>query len=230
MRSLIVLGGLAALLLVGWFAIYEAGGPGLGGAKRIERNLQIAASGALTGLRKDMQFGWPKVRVDGRDAILTGEAPDPNEKIAVIKAVAAVDGIRVVRDRITTLAAFSSVGACQKAFNEQMTGKTILFDTGSTVIKPASKPLLDALAVLAKRCPSMRVEIAAHTDNTGDDEVNQKLSQGRADEVKKQLTRRGVPAKRLLAKGYGATKPVADNDSEDGKAKNRRIEFKISEG
>lgn len=73
----------------------------------------------------------------------------------------------------------------------------------------------------------MIIEIAGHTDNTGDSAYNKKLSQARAESVRSYLIKKGVPASRMLAKGYGAEQPVADNDDETGRQLNRRTEVRI---
>ena len=78
---------------------------------------------------------------------------------------------------------------------------------------------------MLKSAASLNLEVGGHTDHVGDAAANQKLSQARAAAVVKALTDRGIPASRLAAKGYGATAPVADNRTEDGRAKNRRVEL-----
>ncbi len=75
--------------------------------------------------------------------------------------------------------------------------------------------------------PSLVIEISGHTDNTGTTEINMKLSQDRADAVRNYLIRKGISAERVTAKGYGDTEPVADNSTDEGKAKNRRTEVRI---
>ena len=76
-----------------------------------------------------------------------------------------------------------------------------------------------------KANPKVLLEIDGHTDNDGNPDKNLQLSQTRADEVMKQLTLLGINANRLTAKGYGATKPIQTNDTPEGKAANRRVEF-----
>jgi outer membrane protein OmpA-like peptidoglycan-associated protein len=73
--------------------------------------------------------------------------------------------------------------------------------------------------------PDIKFEVGGHTDADGADDYNLKLSQQRADAVKEQLIKLGIAAARLTAKGYGETKPIGDNNSLDGKANNRRVEF-----
>jgi len=103
----------------------------------------------------------------------------------------------------------------------------ILFDTDKTDIKPASTPTLEQVAKLLKDDPALKLEVAGHTDSTGDKDHNAKLSDGRAVAVVQSLIKTyGIDAARLQAKGYGDTKPVAPNDTEDGRAKNRRVELR----
>jgi OOP family OmpA-OmpF porin len=99
------------------------------------------------------------------------------------------------------------------------------FDTGKSTIKTDSAETLDAAAAALKAAAELRVEVAGHTDNVGTPEANLKLSQDRAQAVMAALTERGIKAERLTAKGYGQTSPVADNRTEDGRAKNRRVEL-----
>lgn len=101
----------------------------------------------------------------------------------------------------------------------------INFDTGKATINPDSSKMLDDAAAALKAAPALRVEVAGHTDNVGTPDANMKLSQERAQAVMAALAQRGVGADRLTAKGYGQTAPVADNRSEEGRAKNRRVEL-----
>lgn len=103
----------------------------------------------------------------------------------------------------------------------------IFYATNSAEIDSKSKLVLTQFANYLNRNPSMRVEIAGHTDNRGDTEMNMLLSQERAFEVKKHLESLGVAGGRLEYKGYGPTRPVADNSTEQGRAQNRRTEFII---
>ena len=102
----------------------------------------------------------------------------------------------------------------------------ILFDTDKADIKPDSKPQLDEMASLMKANPALRVFIVGHTDNQGAIEHNLGLSQRRAEAVVRALsTQYGIPATRMVARGLGPFGPVATNDTEDGRAKNRRVEI-----
>ena len=99
------------------------------------------------------------------------------------------------------------------------------FDTGKSTIKPDSDKTLDDAAAALKAAPSLKIEVGGHTDNVGTPQSNEKLSEDRAKAVMAALVKRGVAASRLTAKGYGQSAPIADNRSEDGRAKNRRVEL-----
>jgi len=101
----------------------------------------------------------------------------------------------------------------------------ILFDTGKDTIKPESEPLLTEIVTLMKSNPGLKISVEGHTDNVGDPKMNQQLSQRRAESVMKWLVKHGVEAGRLLTKGWGDTKPIADNRTDEGRAKNRRVEL-----
>jgi OOP family OmpA-OmpF porin len=103
----------------------------------------------------------------------------------------------------------------------------VLFDTGLATLKPSSYKALNDLYQVMKLKPTLVIEIGGHTDNTGTPEINLKLSQDRAESVRNYLINKGISANRIIAKGYGDTEPVADNSTDEGKAKNRRTEVKI---
>jgi outer membrane protein OmpA-like peptidoglycan-associated protein len=102
----------------------------------------------------------------------------------------------------------------------------IYFDTDKATIKKESEAALAEIVKLMNSYPDLRVEIQGHTDNQGNKDHNLKLSKMRADSVKNYLVQKGIDAKRMEASGYGSDKPVASNDTDDGKSKNRRVELK----
>lgn len=103
----------------------------------------------------------------------------------------------------------------------------IRFETGSAKLKRASFGTLDAAVRVLKRYPELRVEVGGHTDDQGDDDDNMRLSKDRADTVRDYLIEKGIEAERVIAVGYGETKPIAKNTTNFGRTKNRRVEFKI---
>jgi outer membrane protein OmpA-like peptidoglycan-associated protein len=102
----------------------------------------------------------------------------------------------------------------------------IYFDTGKSVVKPESEPALTEIGKLLKENASLKLHVVGHTDNVGDLASNMKLSQARAEAVVQALvTKHGVDAKRLKAAGVGPLSPAASNGTDEGKAKNRRVEL-----
>ncbi len=101
----------------------------------------------------------------------------------------------------------------------------IHFDTGKATIQPDSEGTLNEITKLLQENPDLKLRVEGHTDNVGAAAANQTLSEKRAQAVVAWLVAHGVSASRLTATGFGATKPVADNSSEDGRSKNRRVEL-----
>jgi OOP family OmpA-OmpF porin len=116
---------------------------------------------------------------------------------------------------------------CQQLFSDLLGKATIRFETGRADIDRDSAGLLDRLAEIAFRCPSANIEIAGHTDAEGEEAANQTLSEKRAQAVVDYLMRAGLPAGRFTAVGYGSAQPLASNETGDGRAQNRRIEFVV---
>ena len=116
---------------------------------------------------------------------------------------------------------------CQQLFSELLAKGKIRFESGRASIDPDSAGLLDRLTETALRCPTADIEIAGHTDADGEDAFNQALSEKRAQAVMDYLVKAGLPAGRFTATGYGSTQPVASNDTDEGKARNRRIDFLV---
>jgi outer membrane protein OmpA-like peptidoglycan-associated protein len=109
--------------------------------------------------------------------------------------------------------------------NSKLVTHAIHFDANSAMIKPESAIFINDLAKWLNSHPTVKLEIDGHTDSDGNVSANMKLSQARADAIKKQLVALGVAATRLTTKGYGASKPLQPNTTDAGKAENRRVEF-----
>jgi outer membrane protein OmpA-like peptidoglycan-associated protein/tetratricopeptide (TPR) repeat protein len=105
----------------------------------------------------------------------------------------------------------------------------IFFETGSAVLSPESELEAQRIIDFMKDQKSVKIEISGHTDNVGSNDANKTLSNNRAKAVVDYLTAKGVDASRLTYKGFGETMPIADNKTEEGRKKNRRTEFKITE-
>jgi outer membrane protein OmpA-like peptidoglycan-associated protein len=104
----------------------------------------------------------------------------------------------------------------------------IYFDIKKTNIGPAAAKVLDRIGMILKENPQIKVEIGGHTDSTGPDRVNQQISEKRALSAKKYIQDKfNIPDDRMVIKGYGKTKPIADNRTKEGRAKNRRVELRV---
>jgi OOP family OmpA-OmpF porin len=105
---------------------------------------------------------------------------------------------------------------------------TIYFDPNKTNINPTAAKALDRNGMILKQNPNIKVEIGGHTDGEGSEKANQMISEKRALSAKKYIQDKfNIPDSQLKVKGYGSTKPVADNKTQEGRSKNRRVEFKV---
>lgn len=116
---------------------------------------------------------------------------------------------------------------CQNRFLSISEANEVSFASGSSRLQETSTPMLNSLAEIISRCPGLAIEIAGHTDSVGSEGANQRLSERRATTVAGYLVGQGVEPPRMQTAGYGETRPIADNDTERGRWRNRRIEFSI---
>jgi OOP family OmpA-OmpF porin len=170
-----------------------------------------------------------------RIVILSGNKSD-EEKAKLLAAVKAIPGVLDARwaDDGTSAAVTEvpaskeAVTECQNDINALMAGKTINFQSGSAYLAADSNAIIDELAKALQPCAGTKAEVQGHTDLTGGADVNQTLSQARAEAVAKALTDKGVPADRLIAKGYGSTQPLEQAMTAAANAKNRRTVFSVA--
>lgn len=113
--------------------------------------------------------------------------------------------------------------------NQEIVLHNIFFSTGSFLLQPASFVELDLLVTYLQKNPKMKIEVQGHTDNVGSDESNLNLSQNRANAVREYLVSKGIQGERVAAMGYGENQPITTNDTEEGRAQNRRTAFKITD-
>jgi outer membrane protein OmpA-like peptidoglycan-associated protein len=104
----------------------------------------------------------------------------------------------------------------------------VLFDTGKFDLRPIAREKLARLGGIVLAHPGLKLDIEGHTDSTGSDALNQKLSDQRADSVRKYLIEQGLPETSLIAVGFGSSMPVADNATAAGRQQNRRVEIIVS--
>ena len=123
----------------------------------------------------------------------------------------------------------AAIESCRDALNGATISGSIRFAFNSSDIKAKIHSELGKIAAIAKDCPpNVTITVSGHTDNSGTAEANQQLSEHRAQAVVDYLVKAGVPSSKLKATGFGQEKPIADNDTAEGRAKNRRIEFSVS--
>lgn len=111
--------------------------------------------------------------------------------------------------------------------NKKLDLRTIKFITGTSRLTPDDQKYLDSIAVFLTKVPTLIMEIGGHTDNTGGVAVNKRLSQERANSVMRYVVSKGVLPRRMKAVGYGPSQPLADNNTEEGRSRNRRVELKF---
>jgi outer membrane protein OmpA-like peptidoglycan-associated protein len=143
------------------------------------------------------------------------------------------DGVADIDDKCPDVPGIKENKGCpevkaevKKVFAQALQG--IQFETGKDVILKGSYPILDQVVKVMNENKEYNLEINGHTDNVGKDNLNLLLSQKRANAVKAYLVKKGIDENRMKATGYGSTMPVEDNKTAAGKAKNRRVEFKVN--
>lgn len=116
---------------------------------------------------------------------------------------------------------------CEQRIAEVQAAGKIAFEPGSATVASDSRDTVNQIADILRDCGPIRMEIQGHTDSQGREEMNQQLSQARAQSILNELRGRRIPTSSYTAVGYGETQPIADNDSEEGREENRRIEFRL---
>ena len=172
--------------------------------------------------------GDVRLRVEGNEVLLDGGVTSPSHIDDLESEVAAAlegFGFSIVNTlRFDVEAAAES---CPEDELNALVDVGVLFETESNALSEEGVEDLDAIVELLAQCEGVPVEVAGHTDSTGDADFNLGLSNRRAQAVVDYLIEQGIPAERLEAVGYGESKPVADNDTAEGRALNRRIEFVV---
>ncbi len=222
-------------------------------ASFIENDLSYKSNQLL----EQQQVGGVVVDMDGRDATITGTAISEERSNEIEKIIAALPGIRIVDNQLEVAIAnvepesepepepepepeivlapepvIEPEPETQAEIVEELlqtldlSGITFLF--GSNEITPEGKLILDEVANVLINRPEFDVVIEGHTDSVGNDELNLELSQQRAQSVLNYLSNTGIQTKHLSAIGFGESQPIADNNTKEGRALNRRIEFTVN--
>ena len=187
----------------------------------------------------------PDVTIDARGVALRGRAVTAEAKARIEAAVAerlptglalrsalavasgpATDSASAARDQVMP-SGDASLAPAEAALGDALARGRIAFDSGTARLTAQSREILDRAAAVFERFPAASAEIRGHTDSEGDARGNRTLSTRRAEATRDYLVQKGVDAARLAPRGSGETEPVASNDTEDGRARNRRVVFTL---
>lgn len=170
------------------------------------------------------------ISANGRDLSVSGSTSSTQTRDEITDQLMEIEGVLSVHNTLQVIdPELQSLQAGQQ-FQAQLSSldfSAIAFRPGSITFTPQSDTALSQLQVLLTQYPGSRIRIEGHTDNTGAENVNIRLSRDRANAVANYLLARGVLSEQLIVTGYGATQPVADNSTESGRALNRRIDISV---
>ena len=170
------------------------------------------------------------ISVDGRDVVLKGLRGSPEVSEEARLAVLNTWGVRSVRLDTAEPPPAPPAAEVQTRINEIIRLKNIEFLTGKAELTPLGAATLDEVAAALAKAPALTVAIAGHTDSRGNPARNLALSQLRAESVRNYLISRSIAASRMTTAGFGPSRPIADNGTEEGRQRNRRIEFSVTGG
>ena len=151
----------------------------------------------------------------------------PAKKVAITAPDTDGDGVNDIEDACENTPVGANVDALGCASFEGIV-QGVNFESNNARLTPAARKILDEMAVELKKFPKIKIQIEAHTDSQGDPGVNLWLSNSRAQSVIAYLSQQGIQASRLIPIGFGEANPIADNATEEGRAKNRRVEFQVT--
>lgn len=197
----------------------------------IETDLTSRAKAAVATVSANLK-DTSSIAVAGRDVILSGAALAPRGSAEAKSAAESTFGVRKVIAALDIAKPVAAVpppvleaADCQAELTATLKKDKIQFELASARLAPAAMPLLAEIISIAKRCKSGAIEVAGHTDSSGDPAGNMTLSKARSQSVVDYLVKNAIDRARISATGYGDTRPIAPNTTEDGMAQNRRIEF-----
>ena len=184
---------------------------------------------------------WASLEVSGQNVLLYGAPPSPREGERARRLAedttcptglgerdCTVDVRTAFEQGVEPRASVTTEGAdaCDRDFAELLSRSPVQFETGQAAITAESRSLLEKVAEVARRCPGPLL-IEGHTDAQGSVEANLELSRDRAAAVRVQLVQSGFPLDTLSIRGFGESRPLAGNDTDEGRARNRRIEIRL---
>lgn len=176
--------------------------------------------------------GKGDISFNGQSVTVNGEVATADIKSKLLGDLRGLFGgdFTIVDNLTVTESLLSEAEARAQANLKQVLVKGIEFDSGSDKVTAAGAAVLDEAARALSEAKEASIEISGHTDNVGADKMNQALSQRRAESVKKYLIGKAIAGDRMTPRGYGPSQPIADNATDEGKARNRRIEFRVIPG
>ena len=192
---------------------------------QIEYDLAMRAEAAFA----SEGFTDIEVDFDGRDGLLTGQASDQASIMQAAAVVADMNGVHSVDNQVELEEQGRGAGvtALQADIDELLRERRIEFESGSARLTTGGRVVVDQAARLLRTDQSATAVVGGHTDGSGPAEGNLTLSRERAEAVTQRLVKQGIDAGRLSAAGFGASRPVADNRTLEGREKNRRIEITL---
>lgn len=204
------------------------------GAGNVDNQLRVEAGGAgpdsavvgtVLDALGDGPPGWTAIWGSADVLTLVGEVASEADKTAIGDAATAAFAPGTVDNQLTVAAG----GGAEEVeeINRQIRLRGVTFVTGSAELTPRSQGTLDRVAAILADAADIRAEVQGHTDNVGAAAANQQLSQRRAASVVAYLVGKGIARDRLVPRGYGQTQPIAPNDTNGGRAANRRVVFKL---
>jgi len=188
----------------------------------------------LTGLEALSQLHNGALTVTPDDLMLTGVSHDPKTRAHIAGLLSEKLGDAkeftlsiTYQEPPAPVDKLPDPEVCEERIAEVQASTKIAFEPGSATVASDSRDTVNRIAEILRECGPIRLEIQGHTDSQGREEMNQQLSQARAQSILNELRGRRVPTASYTAVGYGETQPIADNDSEEGREENRRIEFRL---
>ncbi|MYM27130.1 OmpA-OmpF porin, OOP family [Duganella sacchari] len=178
--------------------------------KLISPNLKLVSKGEL--------------KIDGTNVTLRGEVANEVQRQQIASDIATV-----LNPSYTVNNGLRVSAAEQNLLDTTLARRIIEFESGRATLTSSGKTILDEMALAMQKVKGKRVEVIGHTDNVGLRDSNLALSQARAEAVRTYLSGRGISPEMVLVSGQGPDRPVADNTSAEGRARNRRIEFRVAQ-
>ncbi len=163
-----------------------------------------------------------KLEINGQAVRISGDVANEAQRQQVLSELSMASNTSY-----TVTSGLQMGASAQNVLDDTLGDRIIEFRSGSATLTPLGGSILDEMALKLEELGDVRVQVIGHTDNVGNREGNLALSHGRAEAVRVYLTQRGVDAQRISVLGKGPDEPTSDNETEDGRARNRRIQFRL---